>query len=224
MVLAIAALLFQFSPAVQAPLPSVSDSAADYTEAAPKLYAADLPDAGPSPASFASVSTGSGSAIAKPLDSATASGDSSESSSGGLNPASLHTALQNSPSLAMIRVPESDSAPLRTISVESLPSRHQWIALSIAQHAAAAFDAYSTRDAISRGAVEQDPLMRPFASSSAIYAAIQACPVALDFAARHMQRSDNNFIRRSWWVPQTISTGMFLFSGAHNLRVANRLQ
>jgi len=46
--------------------------------------------------------------------------------------------------------------------------------------------------------------------------------VALDFAARHMQRSDNNFIRRTWWVPQTISTGMFLLSGAHNLRVANR--
>jgi hypothetical protein len=220
MVLAIAALLFQFSPAVQTPPPSVSDTATDHTEAAPKLYAANLPDAGPSPASFSSVSTGS--AIAKPLDSATASSASGESSSGALNPASLHTALQNSPSLAMIRVPESESAPLRTISVESLPSRRQWIALSIAQHAAAAFDAYTTRDAISRGAVEQDPLMRPFANSSGIYAAIQACPVALDFAARHMQRSDNNFIRRTWWVPQTISTGMFLLSGAHNLRVANR--
>jgi hypothetical protein len=220
MVLAIAALLFQFSPAVQTPLPSVLDTATDHTEAAPKLYAANLPDAGPSPAIFSSVSTGS--AIAKPLDSATASSASSGSSSGALNPASLHTALQNSPSLAMIRVPESESAPLRTISVESLPSRRQWIALSIAQHAAAAFDAYTTRDAISRGAVEQDPLMRPFANSSGIYAAIQACPVALDFAARHMQRSDKNFIRRTWWVPQTISMGMFLFSGAHNLRVANR--
>jgi hypothetical protein len=220
MVLAIAALLFQFSPAVQTPLPSVLDTATDHTEAAPKLYAANLPDAGPSPAIFSSVSTGS--AIAKPLDSATASGASSESSSGALNPASLHAVLQNSPSLAMIRVPESESVPLRTISVESLPSRRQWIALLIAQHAAAAFDAYTTRDAISRGAVEQDPLMRPFANSSGIYAAIQACPVALDFAARHMQRSDNNFIRRTWWVPQTISTGMFLFSGAHNLRVANR--
>jgi hypothetical protein len=220
MVLAIAALLFQFSPAVQTPLPSVLDTATDHTEAAPKLYAANLPDAGPSPAIFSSVSTGS--AIAKPLDSATASSASSGSSSGALNPASLHAVLQNSPSLAMIRVPESESVPLRTISVESLPSRRQWIALLIAQHAAAAFDAYTTRDAISRGAVEQDPLMRPFANSSGIYAAIQACPVALDFAARHMQRSDNNFIRRTWWVPQTISTGMFLFSGAHNLRVANR--
>jgi hypothetical protein len=220
MVLAIAALLFQFSPAVQTPLPSGLDTATDHTEAAPKLYAANLPDAGPSPAIFSSVSTGS--AIAKPLDSATASGASSESSSGALNPASLHAVLQNSPSLAMIRVPESESVPLRTISVESLPSRRQWIALLIAQHAAAAFDAYTTRDAISRGAVEQDPLMRPFANSSGIYAAIQACPVALDFAARHMQRSDNSFIRRTWWVPQSISTGMFLFSGAHNLRVANR--
>jgi hypothetical protein len=111
---------------------------------------------------------------------------------------------------------------VRFISPESQPSRRKWIALSIAQHAAAAFDAYSTRDAISRGAVEQDPFMKPFANSPAIYAAIQACPVALDFAAHHMQRSENNFVRRTWWVPQSVAAGMFLFSGVHNLHVADR--
>ena len=64
--------------------------------------------------------------------------------------------------------------------------------------------------------------MRPFANSSGIYAAIQVCPVALDFTARRMQRSQNNFIRRAWWVPQTVSTGLYLFSGARNLHVANQ--
>jgi len=219
MVLAIAALLFHISPATQA-LPQ-TDSAADVesSDSAPTLFAANLPDAAPSVASLATVSTGS---AARQNGSAAVSSASGESSSTPLNPASLRAALQNSQSLSMIRVPESESVQGRFISAESLPSRRNWIALSIAQHAAAAFDAYSTRDAISRGAVEQDPLMRPFANSPAIYAAIQAGPVALDFVARHMQRSDNNFMRRTWWVPQSVSTGMFLFSGIHNIHVANR--
>lgn len=90
------------------------------------------------------------------------------------------------------------------------------------QHSAATFDAYSTRQAVSSGAIEADPLMRPFAQSPAIYAAIQVGPAILDYAARRMQRSSNNFLRRTWWVPQSASTGLFLFSGAHNLQVANR--
>jgi hypothetical protein len=219
MVLAIAALLFQLSPATETM--SQADAAAnvEISSSAPVLFAANLPDAGANAANFASVSAGS--ATAQPRGGAAVSSESGESSSAALNPSSLHAALQNSQSLAMIRVPESQSRA-QFISAEALPSRRKWIALSLAQHAAAAFDAYTTRDAISRGAVEQDPLMRPFANSSAIYAAIQVCPVALDLAARHMQRSENNFIRRTWWVPQTVSTGMYLFSGAHNLHVANQ--
>jgi hypothetical protein len=27
-------------------------------------------------------------------------------------------------------------------------------------------------------------------------------------------------IRHLWWVPQTTSASMFLFSGAHNMRIA----
>lgn len=106
--------------------------------------------------------------------------------------------------------------------VEEGPSRRKWIALAAAEHGAAAFDAYTTRQAIGRGAVEADPVMRPFASSPSIYAAIQIAPVALDYAARRMQRSQNEFIRKMWWLPQTGGTAMYLFSGTHNLGVANR--
>ena len=91
--------------------------------------------------------------------------------------------------------------------------------LSVLEHGAASFDAYSTRQAISRGAVEGDPLMRPFAHSPAIYAALQVGPVLLDVLARHMQRSQYNCERRTWWVPQTASTGMSIFAGVHNMNL-----
>jgi hypothetical protein len=137
-----------------------------------------------------------------------------------LTAVSLNTAEQNSQSLSTVRVPDVQPAkPASVIGVERLPSRRNWLILSIAQSSAAAFDAYSTRQAVSRGAVEDDPTMRPFAHSPGIYAAIQVGPAILDFAARRMQRSQNSFLRRTWWVPQTASTGLFLFSGAHNLHV-----
>jgi hypothetical protein len=91
--------------------------------------------------------------------------------------------------------------------------------LAVAEHGAAAFDAYTTRQAISRGAVEEDPTMRPFAHSPAIYAAIQVGPVLFDLLARHMQRSQYDFERRTWWLPQSVSTGVSIFSGVHNLSV-----
>jgi hypothetical protein len=220
MVLAIAALLFQLSPATQA-VPQTNSAAVQESSSSDlKLFAANLPDAVPNAASLTTVSTGS--ASVQPRNGAAVGSASSESSSASSSTTALHAAVQNSPSLSLIRVPESDSGPSRFVSAESLPSRRKWIALSIVQHAAATFDAYSTRDAVSRGAVEQDPLMKPFANSSAVYAAIQVCPVVLDFAARHMQRSDNNFIRGTWWVPQSVATGLFLFSGVHNIHVANR--
>jgi hypothetical protein len=110
----------------------------------------------------------------------------------------------------------------RVKDVEGMPSRGRWLALAAAEHGAAAFDAYSTRQAIGRGAVEADPLMRPFADSPSIYAAIQIAPLALDYAARRLQRSQNPLLRRMWWLPQTGGTAMYLFSGVHNLGVATR--
>ena len=106
--------------------------------------------------------------------------------------------------------------------VNETPSRRKWLALGMAVHGAAAFDAYTTRQAIGRGAVEADPMMRPFASSPSIYAAIQIAPLALDYAARRMQRSENPVIRKMWWLPQSGGAAMYLFSGTHNLGVAGR--
>ncbi len=147
----------------------------------------------------------------------------SNSSETALSPSSFASVVRSSETLSAIRIATPESKALRFVEAESAPSRRKWLALAAAEHAAATFDAYSTRLAISRGAVEADPLMRPFAQSPGIYAAIQVAPVALDFAARHMQRSPNGFLRRTWWLPQSAATGMFLFSGVHNLHVASQL-
>jgi hypothetical protein len=64
--------------------------------------------------------------------------------------------------------------------------------------------------------------MRPFAHSPAVYAAIQLGPAMLDIVARHMQRSRNSLWRHTWWVPQSASTGVFLFSGIHNFQFAKK--
>src|ERR1700728_430725 len=138
---------------------------------------------------------------------------------------SAHTASagvllsQNSQQFSTIRIPEENDKRYAIRSAESAPSRRNWLVLSVLEHSAATFDAYSTRQAISRGAVEGDPLMRPFAHSPAIYAALQVGPVLFDVLARHMQRSQYGFERRTWWVPQTASTGMSIFAGVHNLNL-----
>jgi hypothetical protein len=138
-------------------------------------------------------------------------------------PAPSASAAQESQSLETLRLEQPKLGKPETVKfVEETPSRRTWIALAVAEHGAAAFDAYTTRQAIGRGAVEADPLMRPFANSPSIYAAIQVAPLALDYAARRMQRSQNAFLRKLWWLPQTGATSMFLFSGVHNLGVASR--
>ena len=136
---------------------------------------------------------------------------------------SMNSGAQNSQSLSTLRVPDAPTAkPERVIAAEGMPSRKSWLILSIAQYSAATFDAYSTRQAVESGAVEADPFMRPFAHSDAIYAAIQVGPTILDYVSHRMQRSQNNFLRRTWWVPQSASTGLFLFSGVHNMHIANQ--
>jgi hypothetical protein len=203
MVFAIAALFFQFTPAVHA-LRDV-----DLRSAAPVVTSAPAPaDALPDQP--------------KTSTNSSAKSDSTGAAAATLTVASLESTSQNSQSLSTIRLP--DPVPAKSagvISAEGYPRRN-WMLLSIAQHSAAAFDAYSTRQAVATGASEADPFMRPFAHSPGIYAAIQVGPAILDFAARRMQRSENSFIRRSWWIPQSASTGMFLFSGVHNMSVANR--
>ena len=97
---------------------------------------------------------------------------------------------------------------------------HTWLALSIAQHGAATFDAWSTRRAINEGHQEMNPILRPFAGNSSIYAVIQVGPSIFDFVGRRMQRSDKRVLREFWWLPQSLGTAASLFAGAHNLSVS----
>lgn len=139
-----------------------------------------------------------------------------------LNTVAMDSA-QNSQSFSTIRI-QDPKAPkqIGVVGVESYPSKRAWWTLAVAQHSAAFFDAYTTRRAVSMGAVEEDPMMRPFAHSPGIYAAIQAGPTVFDFLSRRMAHSESPILRRMWWLPQTGSTVTSLVSGVHNLGVARR--
>lgn len=210
MVLAIAALLLQFAPVTHV------------------LADVNLVPAVPAPKTAAN--TNSDQPRPATTNSASATPISTESSNGNAVPtaftfasASLDSSSQSGQALDTIRVPDvAPAKPAKIVMPETHP-RRAWLLLSIAEHSAATFDAYSTRVAISKGAQEADPLMQPFAHSPALYGAIQVCPLVLDFAARRMERSQHSFLRRTWWVPQSAATGIFLFSGAHNINVANSI-
>lgn len=198
MVFAIAALLLHLAPAADTKI------ATDITAAA---------SATPGPTSNAAPS-----ATPKPAPNPTNPAPASSAA----KTVTLADGSQNSQSLSTLRLPDPAPAkPVRVIAAETTPPRKNWLILSFAQHGAAAFDAYTTRQAISVGAHEDDAFMRPFAHSPAIYAASQIGPTALDFAARRMQRSQHAFLRGSWWLPQSASAALFIFSGVHNLHVAN---
>jgi hypothetical protein len=95
-----------------------------------------------------------------------------------------------------------------------------WYALTVASSGAAAFDAWSTRRAISGGyGTESNPFLRPFAGSGALYAATQVSPLVMDIIGRKMMTSRHSVLRKLWWLPQTAGTGMSLFAGVHNVGV-----
>jgi len=227
MVLAVAVFLLQLQPAyaicTPASLASTSDRSASLDRTLPKTE--DL--------------TATANILNSASDGATKTDEESSSLPGAApvkmdsiysddkpgRPASSGVLLaQNSQSFSTIRIPEPDERRYAIREAESAPARRNWLVLSIVEHSAATFDAYSTRQAVSRGATEEDPLMRPFAHSPAIYGAIQVAPVLFDLLARHMQRSNYNFERRTWWVPQTASTGMSIFAGVHNLNIKEHRQ
>ena len=98
--------------------------------------------------------------------------------------------------------------------------RREWMALAIAEHSAAGFDAWSTRRALATGdAQESNPMLRPFAGNPSIYAAIQIAPVLFDYVSRRMMNSEHGWARHTWWVLQAVSTATSLGSGAHNLTI-----
>jgi hypothetical protein len=101
--------------------------------------------------------------------------------------------------------------------------QREWLALSIAQHSTATFDAWSTRRVISGGqGQELNPTLRPFAGNGSLFAVVQAAPIVLDYLGRRMMTSQHGWAKRSWWIPQTVSTIVLLASGAHNMSVYSR--
>jgi hypothetical protein len=97
--------------------------------------------------------------------------------------------------------------------------RREWLALSVVQHSAATFDAWSTRRVVAYGGQELNPTLRPFAGNGSIYAAIQVEPVVFDYLGRRMMTSQHGWARRTWWILQGASTVASLASGAYNLNV-----
>ena len=138
-----------------------------------------------------------------------------ESPLGTTNPAAgepLVIAPVQSPALTLTTKPNEKGAEDR---------KRVWMTLVALQHGSAAFDAWSTRQSLLSGnGYERDPLMKPFAGSAAIYPALQILPIGLDYLSKRMMRSPNAMVRHLWWVPLTVSTTGFVWSGARNLHVA----
>jgi hypothetical protein len=104
--------------------------------------------------------------------------------------------------------------------VETPMQRKLWYTLSITGSGAAAFDAWSTRRAISAGyGVEANPMLRPFSHSNAMYAATQVSPLVMDFIGKRMMTSHHQWMRNLWWVPQSAGTSVSLYAGVHNTRL-----
>ncbi len=118
----------------------------------------------------------------------------------------------------------TDSYPGRVARrVELTPrQRRIWLALALAEHGAAFFDARTTRDAIGKGYRELNPMFAPFAHSAAIYPAMQISHLGLDWLALRMATSRHSWLRHLWWLPQTAATAGSLWAGAHNLGLLSR--
>ena len=109
---------------------------------------------------------------------------------------------------------------IRTVRYEAPREKVAWIGLSIAGHGTAAFDAYSTRKAISGGyGTEANPLLRPFAHSNAIYVATQVSPTLMDYFGHKMMTNRRPWVRKMWWVPQAAGAGLSFAAGMHNMSI-----
>src|SRR6266849_8105115 len=103
---------------------------------------------------------------------------------------------------------------------ETRGQRVAWYTLMAAGHGAAAFDAYSTRLAVSGNyGTETNPLLRPFSHSGALYAVTQVSPAVMDFIGKRMMASETRWVRKMWWLPQAAGSGFSVFAGVHNLNV-----
>ena len=101
--------------------------------------------------------------------------------------------------------------------IVSKREREIWYALVFTDHGAAAFDAWSTRQVLSTGGRELDPLVRPFAHSPALYPALQVAPLGVDYFTMRLMHSRNRTLRKLWWVPQGVTAAGSLVCGTMNL-------
>jgi hypothetical protein len=119
-----------------------------------------------------------------------------------------------------IAIKPFSNAALKPAIERPLPTPRQqklWYTFMAVGHSAAAFDAYSTRRAISGNyGTEGNPLLRPFSHSNAIYAATQVSPALMDYVGRRMMTSSHPTLRRFWWVPQVAGASLSFGAGMHN--------
>ena len=115
--------------------------------------------------------------------------------------------------------------PLRPAAIpveETSRQRKSWYGLAALGHAGAAFDAWSTRRAISSGAgQEANPFLRPFANSNALYAATQASPAIMDFLGKKLMVSEHPVLRKIWWLPQAAGASFSFVAAAHNVSIVH---
>ena len=140
----------------------------------------------------------------------------------------VRPSLPNAPIAKSEAAAESSSIAIKPFSNSAikpamerpLPTPRQqklWYTFMAAGHSAAAFDAYSTRRALSRNdGTEGNPLLRPFAHSNAMYAATQVSPAVMDYVGRRMMTSTHPALRKFWWVPQVAGAGFSFGAGMHN--------
>ena len=118
---------------------------------------------------------------------------------------------------AFIKPSKSMTIAVGELVAENRRKEMEWRGLLIAAHGGAAFDAWSTRRAITAGAQELNPLLKPFAGNASLYAAIQVAPLLMDYAGKKMMYSRHSWVRHMWWAPQTASLVSSVLCGTHNL-------
>jgi hypothetical protein len=114
-------------------------------------------------------------------------------------------------------------APVKQVRLQERPAlpRKTYFTLTLLGHSGAAFDSWSTRRLIARGGEEVNPFVKPYADSAAIYPVMQAWPLAMDYVGRRMARSDKPWVRRMWWLPQTLTAAASWVNGFRNVSLAN---
>jgi hypothetical protein len=193
------------------PVPSTEAGASSSTKAAAKTEVA-FADANSSSMSFAP-----GRLVAEPITPLNSA--LSAPVAANADPSPAPTAIEPTPLISSYR--PVYGPPVRAVSDRW--QKREWLALSIAAHGSAGFDAWTTRKVLSSvpNSQESNPLLRPFAGNASMYAAVQVAPTILDYLSRRMMNSRHDVLRNTWWLPQAVSAVVSVASGVHNLGVYN---